>query len=186
MSTCPLHEECGFYRMVHPSVVKRIKYASSFPYCNTHQYQSCAIRAHLADGRTPPLNLLPNGHTDSNLDTVGVDKAMKVVVLDDSVVFAMFAANAVATVLPNASVVRCTSYDEAAKELENGCGLVVCGYGVGDGKTAHDVRRASSAPMVLLTGRPETDFDKPSNARVVLKGDGPEALRAAIGAAVSC
>jgi len=187
MSTCPRSEQCGFYRAVQPSLAKRLKYATSFPYCNTAGHSHCAIHTYLADDRKPPADLLPNGGLDDYGDIASVGNGLKVVVLDDSAVFAMFAANAAATALPGASIVRCETYVDALEELSDGrCGLVVCGYGVGEGVTAHDLRRASSAPMVLLTGRPEADIDKPANSRVVLKGAGPDALRAAIGAAVGC
>jgi len=187
MSTCPRSDSCGFFQAVQPSLAKRLKYASSFPYCNTGGHGHCAIYTFLADGRPAPSDLLPNGGIDDYADAIGSGNGMKVVVLDDSAVFAMFAANAVAAALPGARVVRCETYLEALDELADGsCGLVVCGYGIGDGVTAHDLRRASSAPMVLLTGRPEGEFDKPSNSRVVLKGAGPDALRAAIGAAAGC
>lgn len=196
MSTCPRSDSCGFFQAVQPSLVKRLKYATSYPYCNTGRHNNCAIYTYIADGRTPPSDLLPDGGIGEygeagdagDLDEVDdPGTGMKVVVLDDSAVFAMFAANAVASALPGATVVRCETYTDALAELSDGsCGLVVCGYGVGEGVTAHDLRRASSAPMVLLTGRPESEIDMPSNARVVLKGAGPDALRAAIGAAAGC
>lgn len=187
MSTCPRSEQCGFYRAVQPSLAKRLQYATSFPYCNTGGHSHCAIYTYLDDDRVPPSDLLPNGGLDDYGDAMSAGAGMKVVVLDDSVVFAMFAANAAATALPGASVVRCATYSDALEELSDGrTGLVVCGYGVGEGVTAHDLRRASSAPMVLLTGRPEAEIDTPVNCRVVLKGAGPDALRAAIGAAVGC
>ncbi len=187
MSTCPRSDSCGFFQAVQPSLAKRLRYATSFPYCNTGGHGHCAVYTFVADGRTPPADLLPNGGIDDYGDSSNAGSGMKVVVLDDSVVFAMFAANAVAATLPAARVVRCETYREAVDELADGsCGLVVCGYGVGEGVTAHDLRRASSAPIVLLTGRPEGEFDKPTNSWVVLKGDGPEALRAAISAAAGC
>ena len=113
-------------------------------------------------------------------------RPMRVVILDDSPVFAMFAASAVKTSLPGASVVQCATYSEAAAHLrDSGCELVVCGYGVGEDMTAHDVRSVTSAPMVLLTGRPLDGISLPSNSRLVMKQDGPDALRAAIGASVA-
>ena len=187
MSTCPQAASCGFFGAAQPSLAKRIKYATSYPYCNTDRHDSCAIYTYLADERKPPSDLLPNGGIDEYGEASNAGVGLKVVVLDDSAVFAMFAANAVATALPGARVVRCENYREALDELADGsCGLVVCGYGVGEGVTAHDLRRACTAPMVLLTGRPESEIDKPSNSRVVLKGAGPDALRAAIGAAAGC
>ncbi len=187
MSTCPRSDSCGFFQAVQPSLSKRLKYATSFPYCNTSGHRHCAIYTFLDDGRMAPPDLLPNGGIDDYADAAEAGNGMKVVVLDDSAVFAMFAANAAAATLPGARVVRCETYTQALRELADGsCGLLVCGYGVGEGATAHDLRRASSAPMVLLTGRPEAEIDKPPNSRVVLKGAGPDALRAAIGAAAGC
>lgn len=187
MSTCPRSDSCGFFQAVQPSLAKRLKFATSFPYCNTGGHASCAIHTFIADGRMPPSDLLPNGGIGEYGDAGGKGNGLKVVVLDDSAVFAMFASNAVAAVLPSARVVRCETYAEALDELSDGsCGLVVCGYGVGEGVTAHDLRLASSAPMVLLTGRPTHEIGLPVNSRVVSKGAGPDALRAAIGAAVGC
>lgn len=184
MASCPRTAACAFYCDVAPSLVKRIKYATSYPFCNTGKHESCALYSYALDGRTPAPGLLPNGTLDEP-DEAQVGSGLKVVVVDDSAVFALFAANAVTSCLPHASVVRCDSYAEAAEDLrDGGVGLVVCGYGVGDGRTAHDVRRICSAPMVLLTGRPAHELDLPANSRVVLKGAGPDALRAAIGAAV--
>lgn len=186
MASCPQAGNCAFYRAVEPSLVKRIRYATSFPYCNSGKHESCALHPFLVAGSTPPADLLPNGGLADYADELPEQgSGMRVVVLDDSPVFSLFAANAVATCLPGASIVRCDSYSTAAGHLrEADCGLIVCGYGVGDGRTAHDVRRITSAPMVLLTGRPEAEIDMPSDARVVAKGAGPDALRAAIGAAV--
>ena len=113
-------------------------------------------------------------------------RPMQVVVLDDSPVFAMFATNAVKMSLPGASVVQCATYSEATAHLRGSdCGLIVCGYGVGEDMTAHDIRSVSSAPMVLLTGRPLDGINLPANSHLVMKHDGPDALRAAIGAAVA-
>jgi len=117
VSTCPRSDSCGFFRAVQASLAKRLKYATLFPYCNTGGHHGCAIHNFLADGRTPPLDLLPNGGIDDYADTASAGNGMKVVVLDDSAVFAMFAANAVAATLPGASVVRCETYREAVDEL---------------------------------------------------------------------
>ena len=111
---------------------------------------------------------------------------MDVLIIEDSPVFALFAAHAVTSCLPEANIARCATYATAAEHLrDSGCGLVVCGFGVGDGRTAHDVRSLTTAPMVVLTGRPGAIPDLPSDSRLVYKGAGPDALCAAIQAAVS-
>lgn len=120
MSTCPRSDACGFFQVVQPSLTKRIKYATSFPYCNTGGHAQCAIYAFLVDGRLAPSDLLPNGGVDDYADSAGAGTGMKVVVLDDSAVFAMFAANAVAATLPKAAIVRCETYHEALDELADG------------------------------------------------------------------
>lgn len=185
MASCPQVGSCAFFCTVEPSLTKRIKYATSYPYCNSGKHELCALYPFLVDGYVPPADLLPNGGLDDYADERRDGAGIRVVVLDDSPVFSLFAANAVATCLPGASVIRCDTYSSAAEHLrDTSCGLIVCGYGVGDGRTAHDVRRITSAPIVLLTGRPQHEIELPSDSRVVLKGAGPDALRAAIGAAV--
>ena len=185
MARCPQSESCTFYRTVEPSIAKRIKYASSYPYCNSGRHESCALHPFLDVGQTPPPDMLPNGEIAEYADEGREGPGLKVIVLEDSAVFATFAAQVVTTCLPGASVVRCESYADAANQLREGtCGLIVCGFGVGDGRTAHDVRRLTAAPMVVLTGHPGREGDLPANSRLVLKGAGPDALRAAIGSAV--
>lgn len=106
---------------------------------------------------------------------------VRVIVLDDSPVFSLFAAQAVASALPGADVTRYASFGEARQHLAGDqCDLVVCGFGVGDGMTANDVRRLSKAPIVLLTGRPMDEIGLPSKSHLVRKGAGPDALQAAI------
>lgn len=112
-------------------------------------------------------------------------EATHVVVLDDSPIFSLFAAHAVEKAVPGVRVIRSANFTEALPHMTSSqCQLVVCGYGVGEGMTAHDVRRVSDAPMVLLTGRPLDEIGLPSNSRVVTKGAGPEALQSAVEAAV--
>lgn len=64
MSTCPRSDSCGFFQAVQPSLPKRLKYATSFPYCNTAGHAHCAIYTFLADDRLAPSDLLPNGGID--------------------------------------------------------------------------------------------------------------------------
>lgn len=68
MSTCPRSESCIFFQAVHPSLTKRLKYATSFPYCNTNGHRHCAIYTFLDDGRAAPFDLLPNGGIDDYVD----------------------------------------------------------------------------------------------------------------------
>ena len=185
MATCPHSGFCAFFRAVEPSLLKRIKYASSFPYCNSGKQESCALYPFLEGGHTPPSDMLPNGDLGEYAEEQSVGPGLEVIVLEDSAVFATLAAQAVVASLPGASVVRCDSYAEAATRLREGsCGLIVCGYGVGEGRTAHDVRRLTAAPMVILTGHAGREGDLPSGSHLVLKSAGPDALKAAIGTAV--
>jgi DNA-binding NarL/FixJ family response regulator len=109
-----------------------------------------------------------------------------VLVVDDSPIFAMIAANAVTYHMPHAKVACCGSYREAEALLRTShFETVVSGFGIGSGHTVHDIRRITEAPIVVLTGRPEGQVDAPTNSRVVQKGTGPEALRMAIGASLA-
>lgn len=107
-------------------------------------------------------------------------KGRRFLVIDDSQVFLALASSTVALTFLGAEVVRHNSFDAAANDLRAGSfDAVICGYGIGEGKTAHDLRALTNAPMVVLTGR-LGGIDAPRGAVVVEKGAGPEALSQAI------
>ena len=82
---------------------------------------------------------------------------------------------------PGAEVVQCHSFEEAEPRLrDQRFSLVVSGTGLGGNRSAHDVRRMTSAPIVLFTGRTPQGPEVPANACVVAKDAGPNALREAI------
>lgn len=102
-------------------------------------------------------------------------------IVEDSPVFAALFTNTMRDVVgAEAEVIRCNSYDQAAAHLtQSDVRLMVTGYGVGDGKTAHDLRAISQVPMVVMTGRPG-GVTAPPNATLLSKSAGPDKLRAAI------
>lgn len=186
MSVCPQHVSCPFYRSVEPSIVKRIRFASAYHYCRGGGASDCAIHRLLVSGARVPSDLQPGGERVPYGETSAPTAAVRALVVDNSPIFAMIAANAVEFHLPGAEVVTCHDFAEARRQLAAGdFSVVICGYGLGDGKTAHDLRTLSTAPMVLLTGRPESHVDRPPNAQVVQKGAGADALRSAIGACLA-
>lgn len=185
MPLCPIHDSCGFYAAVEPSLVKRIKYASAYPYCKGGMHETCAIHSYIKRGRTAPADLLPNGTTADYADAASHAPRTGYLVIEDSPVFAAIAGHAIRDRVPQAEVIECTSFSEAEQHLRSGdLQLVVCGYGIGDGRTAHDVRRMTQAPLVVLTGIPEDEIEAPPDSRVVFKMSGPNALKAAIDAAL--
>lgn len=104
----------------------------------------------------------------------------KFLVVEDSPVFAALATSTIRLGFPDARVEQCHTYDEALDQLKAGMvDVLVCGYGLDSGKTAHDIRALFDVPMVVLTGRPDA-IRAPRHARVVEKMAGPIALQAAI------
>ena len=107
-------------------------------------------------------------------------KGRRFLVIDDSQVFLALASSTVALTFLGAEVVRHNTFDAAANDLRAGSfDAIICGYGIGEGKTAHDLRALTNAPMVVLTGR-LGGIDAPRGAVVVEKGAGPEALSQAL------
>lgn len=107
-------------------------------------------------------------------------KGRRFLVIDDSQVFLALASSTVALTFLGAEVVRHNTFDTAAHDLKTGSfDAIICGYGIGEGKTAHDLRLLTDAPMVVLTGR-LGGVDAPRGAVVVEKGAGPEALSQAL------
>lgn len=196
MAHCPQSESCAFFQAIEPSIVKRIKFASAFPYCKGDKFTECAIRSRMTSGRDVPSDLLPDGSAGDYLDTPRAGSAPSssrgatggvgtagscFLVVDDSPVFAIIAANAIKQHMTGADVEVCATFDEAEAVIRSkGIRLVVSGYGLGDGRTVLDVRRMTEAPILVFTGRPGEDRELPSRSRVVAKGAGPDALRGAL------
>jgi hypothetical protein len=187
--TCPRSEQCGFYEVVSASVVKRVKHASAFIYCRGGRHESCAVHRLLADGAPVPAGLMPDGTVgdwaeDALGAATGRAAAGRFLIIEDAPVFAALAAAAIANHFPGAEVERCATYDEAEPRLLTGrYTAVVCGFGLGGNRTAHDVRRLTNAPIVVLTGRPD-EIEVPVGAQVVRKGAGSEALVSALRACI--
>lgn len=186
MASCPQVESCPFFGAVQPSLVKRLKYASAYPFCKGGIHESCVLYPTVSRGLHPPADTLPDGTRDHYIEhkssTAVADSGRPTyVVVEDSPVFATIATNTVrAFIGPNADVVQCLSYEEAEPHLlSSDVRLVVCGYGIGNGRTAHDLRRLSDAPMVLMTGR-VGQIHEPAHSVVVEKNAGPDRLKAAI------
>ncbi len=104
----------------------------------------------------------------------------KFLVIEDSPVFAALATTTIRMGFPDARVEECHTFEEAVEHIRTGLvDLLVCGYGLDSGKTAHDVRALTDTPMVVLTGRPD-EITPPRRACVVEKMAGPLALQSAI------
>ena len=182
MSTCPSSAKCAFHQAVEPSVIKKIKYASFYPYCNSATYETCALHAALVRGESVRTNLLPDGSIGDYAE-VTTGAVQRFLIVEDSPIFAALAANAIRSHFPGAEITRHTTFDDAFDTLTGGSfQVVVCGYGLGGDRTAHDVRELTDAPIVVMTGRPG-GVQAPRGARVVEKSAGPEAL---VGAIRSC
>ncbi len=182
---CPKSSACVFAATVERSIVKRVRYSAAYPYCRGGRHDECALYIALGRGESVPHNLMPDGSVSDYLEegasSTHVRGANRFLVVDDSPVFATIAANSIRLRYPNAQVVQCHSFDEAAQELAAGrFTLIVSGNGLGGGKTFQDIRRLSLAPMVLFTGWPPAETDVPDGCRVVKKDAGPDALSAAI------
>jgi len=185
MSACPSHRECPFYLTVEPSIASRVRYASAFMYCRGGMYDRCALHEALVAGRDVPRNLMPDGTMGDWADDEHTRASRRFLVIEDSPVFAALASSTIASHYSDAEIVRRGSFAEAESDLRaGGFSAVVCGYGLGDGRTAHDVRACTSAPMVVFTGRLE-GLDVPADARIVEKSAGPEALMAALRASLA-
>lgn len=102
-------------------------------------------------------------------------------VVEDSPVFAAISANTLSAIVGDrGEVIKCSDFEDAEPHLMSGrVKLVVCGYGLGGGRTVHDVRRICWAPIVILTGR-VGEMNPPTSSRTVAKDAGPDKLRAAI------
>lgn len=110
----------------------------------------------------------------------GVRSAPRFLIVEDSPVFRALAASTLRMAVPGAQVVECESFDDATGYLAaTSADVMVCGYGLGDGRTVHDMRRVTDTPMVVLTGR-LGELQMPERATLVEKSAGPTALADAV------
>ena len=185
MSSCQRSHECPFYLEVEPSIVKRVKYASAFMYCKGGHQGECALASRIAAGQDVPMDLLPDGSMGDWTHGHGHGARTRFLIIEDSPVFVALASATIASNFSDAEIVRHHSLADAEADLlSGGFAAVVCGYGLGEGLTAHDVRKRTAAPIVVLTGRLE-GVEAPSGARIVEKSAGPQALVGALQACLS-
>lgn len=196
MTKCSSSGDCPFHTAVEASIIKRIRFASAYPYCNGSLAPKCAIHNVMLSGGVLDRDLMPDGSRGERWDDETSSRAVtsgravpsskyssrhRFLVVEDSPIFAKFATNTIQYEYPDAEVVECHTYADAARELRTGhFKLVVSGFGLDAGKTAHDIRGLCDAPMVLLTGQPDRDTTGLGTAALVQKGAGSDAMRAAI------
>ena len=176
---CPVSDACELHQQLRVSVIKRVRYPQVLPICDSTTGEQCALYGHLAAGRGVPRNLLPDGSTgDWADDAQGVSRHL--LIIEDSQVFATLTASALRTRFPGAVVDIRPSFVAAQSDLvTTQYSAVICGYGLGDGHTVHDVRKITKSPIVVLTGRPD-EIALPSGSRKVMKASGPDLLVAAV------
>lgn len=105
---------------------------------------------------------------------------LKALVVEDSPVFSALTASTIRMEYPGARVLQCRSFVEAQATLgRSPVDVIVCGAGLSDGSTAHDIARMTPTPMVVMSGR-LGDVDLPPGAEFVEKSAGPLALKDAI------
>jgi hypothetical protein len=130
-------------------------------------------------------NLLPDGTIGDWAESDLTRTRHRFMIIEDSPVFAALASATVGSHFTDAEIVRRQSYSDARPDVISGnFSAIICGYGLGDGKTANDLRALTRAPMVIFTGRLE-EIRVPVGARVVEKSAGPEALIAALRASLA-
>lgn len=181
---CPRSDSCVFHQIVEPSIIKRVRYASVYSFCRGGQHEECALFAAAAAGHDIRPNLMPDGSIGDYLEDENVCQVRRFLIIEDSPVFAALASSCITTNFKGAQVVRKLSFEAALEDLGREYSAIVCGFGLGNGKTAHDVRNVTEAPMVILTGRPD-HIELPRRAQRVNKGAGPEALASALRACLS-
>ena len=189
--SCPLSGACEFYETASASLMARIKYASAFPYCRGGKDADCAIAIEIRAHRPVPEGLLPTGEREfampAEFETgASVSTTRRIVVIDDSPIFVRLAVAAVQNACPGYEVMPASSYEEASHLLDETPALVVTGYGVGGGRTVHDVvaRLGNGTPVVVFTGKP--DVDLPFGATLVEKTAGATALADAARMCLQC
>lgn len=176
---CQQTATCVFYKAVEPSIVKRMKYVGVYSYCRGGQHEECAIYRAVRSGVPVAHNLLPDGSIGDYADDAVSSQKHSFLIIEDSPIFAAITSSTISSHFPGARIVRKTSFATALEDLANDHAAIVCGFGLGGEHTAHDVRRHTKSPIVVLTGRPD-HIELPHGARRVNKGDGPEALASAI------
>lgn len=176
---CPRSDSCVFHQVVEPSIIKRVRYASVYSYCRAGQHEQCALYGEMEAGNQVRANLMPDGSIGDYIEDETACHVRRFLIIEDSPVFAALASSCITTNFKGAQVVRKPSFDSAIDDLGREYSAIVCGFGLGDGKTAHDVRAHTETPMVILTGRPD-HIELPRRARRVNKGEGPDALASAL------
>lgn len=185
MARCPESQNCPFTHAVEPNLLKRVKYASAYPYCRGGSHEACEIRHYLVRGQQPPMTLLPNGEHERYSDTVGdglLPLSMpRVLVLEEIGIFRQLAANTVRASVASADVIDCESWEQARSLMQQqDFSLIVCGDTYSCGASAHDVRRLSMAPMIVMRSSDDTGWRGPTNTIEVSRSAGPEPMRQAV------
>lgn len=176
---CPVSDACALHHALRSSVIKRVRYPHVLPQCEGTGGEECALYAYLSTGRPVPHGLLPDGSTGDYSDR-SAGQAYRLMVIEDSQVFATLTASTLRTHFPGATVDIKTSFAAAESDLTSiQYSAVICGYGLGGDHTVHDVRRVTRVPIVVLTGRPD-EIALPSGSRKVMKASGPDALASAV------
>jgi hypothetical protein len=174
---------------IEPSVLKRVKFASAFPFCRGGRYHLCELRPYLLRGEAPPRTLLPTGaHVDylGAADSPRGPSRVRVLVADESGVFRALTAQTVTQSLPDAELEAYDTLTDTILALgSRDFDLLVCADAFADGRTAHDLRALCSVPMVVLAGDDRLLRQPPANSRVVPRNAGPEAVRSAVADALS-
>lgn len=112
--------------------------------------------------------------------TARYDTDLKALVVEDSPVFSALTASTIRMEYPGARVLQCRSLMEAEATLNRSpVDVIVCGAGLSDGSTAHDIARMTPTPMIVMSGR-LGDVNLPEGAGFVEKSAGPLALKDAI------
>lgn len=188
--TCDLHGSCAFYENASSSIVARIKYASAFPYCKGGREDECAIAREVKAGRSASPGLLPTGEYETFENSAAPvarrRSSRTIIVIDDSPIFVRLAMAAVQNACTGYDVISAASLDDARHILEDSPALVVTGYGVGGGRTVHDVVALldRETPVVVFTGKPNVNL--PMGAVLVEKTSGASALADAARTCLSC
>lgn len=188
--TCEYHDSCTFFESASASIITRIKYASAFPYCKGGRDGECAIAVEMSAGRTVPQGLLPTGEYDAVdhviAPVVRHHSSKTIIVIDDSPIFVRLAMAAVQNACSGYDVISAASLEDARQMLEDSPALVVTGYGVGGGRTVHDVVALidRETPVVVFTGKPNVSL--PTGAVLVEKTSGASALADAARTCLSC
>ena len=174
----PVSESCELHQALRSSVIKRVRYPHVLPQCEGTRGSS-APSTHTS----PPAARCPTGCCPMARPVttrIGRLANRKVLVIEDSQVFATLTASTLRTHFSGSTVDIKTSFAAAESDLNSiQYTAVICGYGLGGDHTVHDVRRVTKVPIVVLTGRPD-EIALPSGSRKVMKASGPDALASAV------